>query len=1221
MSISSEATPSLSSSNSVRNVESDTEASHETPVSLSTKLSLPVTEETSSNRGTEVDPYKQTEASIIEGIQKSGNELESQSYASSSDTQGLPTRTDIEEKAKLKFTNDCSNLSCTEVTSPLLRRLSSKHATLAKDKVFSILRSKPESCSPASSIGVLRATSKEKEDMGRPQDESVSQERTNVAVVQSGCFKNKIMSDMSIDGEEENSNSEQPVEDKDMDASLLQDRHEGCISTKNSPRSTQRPGWSNIPCWVSMSLLGAMHDPEHRGQKQQNICKYDIHMSERDCSVIVEERISSKTISADKNTTPEERKGMVATLRQKNELENTETEPLNASPCTERAQPISEKLFMTDSHDLRTSYCTPDLDKVYNNVVKQDCLPSIPNNVKTYRVFVAGESPVLEEEVMVNKDIMSATLNSHIFSVLSNKGIKATRLQAYTWPTIIRGCSAVIVGEKSCGKTLGYIVPLLSTILDTYQHISGRLPPGIGPLMVVVCSTWRSVQCAAEYVVSLLPVGTTLKVMTAWGGCGSEQEISTGKQLLGGCDILFTTAPCLMRFLTGNSTPWGGGFEAAATTLTRCCHLVVDDADVVLKNFSLEVKQIITTWGEERKKCARADLELQAVLVSSKWTKLLSQLTHVLLPLLDPTVIISAPCEAAIATKVKSHICLVSEETESLGLVMKHIASSYSQKKNMVFVRNDSVAEKLGSMMKNVAIYCLVVDSTVYKGKLQQLVDEWHVMQGVTMIVSEQAEKALLHHDVSNAHIIFHTHIGSSLSSFTHRYGFMVDNFVTDVEQKSVNCESYIIVPKFSLERTPKVWSELNRICDHVPGEVKVHLLPTQSEGMPRNYRALCCYLKAYGSCYDESTCTFRHEVYSCDTAHNIPKTGKVTVEVMNALNASRYLVRLTEYQEKSDRQRIDLSNHYHILRSALQQHYVDSANHEPLQYAEKGMLCALEDNGVWSRAQVVSVNYSKATCLLNVFLIDEGKELTIELSSAWVLPSHLAIIPQLIIEVFLCCVQPWDQDREWTPQASNFVREIFAKNKKSRFVGTVVLALGYTMWLNPLVEFFKIGKTFARKKSLRGKLLTERFGMDNPSHIQNLEHLCSLAGISLRHEDMCSLDWIEIRSEALQRISIAGDTEDLSSDTLTNGENEMDKTISENKEECSNDVLHNDDDVRSLFPYDGATKEHQPSASPGKAWSLSYEQLPLNTEMTIQVTELMSPEEFYVIREDKLQE
>lgn len=40
------------------------------------------------------------------------------------------------------------------------------------------------------------------------------------------------------------------------------------------------------------------------------------------------------------------------------------------------------------------------------------------------------------------------------------------RIQAYAWPLILRGRYTVLVGPPQSGKTLGYIIPLVSFMLD-----------------------------------------------------------------------------------------------------------------------------------------------------------------------------------------------------------------------------------------------------------------------------------------------------------------------------------------------------------------------------------------------------------------------------------------------------------------------------------------------------------------------------------------------------------------------------------------------------------------------------------------------------------------------------------------------------------------------------------------------------------------------------------
>ncbi|XP_045104177.1 putative ATP-dependent RNA helicase TDRD12 isoform X2 [Portunus trituberculatus] len=766
--------------------------------------------------------------------------------------------------------------------------------------------------------------------------------------------------------------------------------------------------------------------------------------------------------------------------------------------------------IVLDNEGLGINQCTSVLNEGLCSISTQKYEESeAPNIAKLYRVFVAGEQCILDEEVMINKEMMHSVLNSCIVNVLQEKRLKATRLQAYTWPVIAKGNSVVIVGEKNCGKTMGYVVPLLSNVLDSWKLISERLSPGIGPVMVVVCSTWRNVKRVADYIVSLLPVGISFKIMTAWGGCGTEEEVSTGRQLLSGCDILLTTAPYLLRLLMGRQ-------QGAATTLKRCCHLVFDDAEVILQNFSLEVKSILTIWGEERRKCGRPDLDLQAVLVSSRWTELLYQLTEILFPLLDPLVVISAPCEAAIATRVASHIHIVSNESEALSLVMKLIHASYVYKRKMVFVSNDASAELLESFMNNAGMSCAIASSTTHMWKVQQLVHKWHIMQNMTLIVSHGAEITLLRHDLTNAEVLFHTHLGFSLTTFSYRYSFMFANFVTDLSKKSSNCESHVILSEFTLEKLPGVQEELYRICGFPKATKATAALVCYRNNT--KYMALCYYLKAYGRC-NRPVCGFRHEVQMLDIPQNIPRSGEVTFKVINTLSASRYLVHIMQYREQAKSQCVDLSNSYSVLQIALQNHFTSRAHCEFLRSAEPGMLCAVQDEGIWTRAQIVSVNRKESATLINAFLVDEGKQVTINLESVLVLPSYLAAVPHLAVEVLLCHVQPMDLDTDWTLQASTFVYNIFAKRKDSKFIGRIVLALGSTLWLNPVAEFIKIDKKFVQKKTLREKLISEKFGVDNPAHMKNLHHLCAKAGVSLETEAVCGQAWRKNLTEALETL------------------------------------------------------------------------------------------------------
>lgn len=48
------------------------------------------------------------------------------------------------------------------------------------------------------------------------------------------------------------------------------------------------------------------------------------------------------------------------------------------------------------------------------------------------------------------------------------------RIQTYAWPAIMRGQDTVLVGPPRSGKTVAYVVPLVSFMLtpDVYSEVS-----------------------------------------------------------------------------------------------------------------------------------------------------------------------------------------------------------------------------------------------------------------------------------------------------------------------------------------------------------------------------------------------------------------------------------------------------------------------------------------------------------------------------------------------------------------------------------------------------------------------------------------------------------------------------------------------------------------------------------------------------------------------------
>ncbi|XP_037778672.1 uncharacterized protein LOC119575241 [Penaeus monodon] len=878
--------------------------------------------------------------------------------------------------------------------------------------------------------------------------------------------------------------------------------------------------------------------------------------------------------------------------------------------------------FISDSQDVWDREEIGDVEEELTISLRERNLPEGPCIAKLFRVFVAGESPVAEEEVVVNENMVDPILNSHIVKVLNDLDMRATRLQAYAWPAITRGTSAVIVGGKRSGKTHGYIVPLISVILDSWQHISRRLPQGIGAVLVIVCKDWRSAKYTADSLVRFLPAKLSLKVITAWGGCGNEEVIDTNSQLLGGCDILVTTAPCLARLLTGKTAEFAKADEEggtkAFTSLARCCYLVFDDVDSILENCAMEVKQILTYWGEGKSKSDRRDFEHQLLLVASSWTKLLNSLTQTVTPLLEPIIIVADPWEAVITTRARTFVHKVEEMgTEQDKLVELLQDNRYG--KSLVFVGDDNQARNLKVLLDAVAVYSLIVTSCSTMWVMKSIVQEWHSVANVVLIVCQEATSLLLLYELANADLIIHVDIPKSISNFKMRYAFMVDNLSTDLNQDTINCESHIILSKESVKRLPPLVLEIER-TGKVPRELQY--VAAKNMASCSQDDALCYYLKAYGKCCIGYTCGFRHRIHKFDTESVIPRKGEVTFSVIKVINASRYLVRLLSFREKVGVPEFNLRDHYLRLFMAIQQYYADPENCEQLINIEPRMLCAVKCKEKWARGQIVQIDYSRHIAMSVVFLLDEGSDVTVEQNSLYILPKHLALMPPLIVEVYLCRVQPLDFDKEWTLHASKYIDDIFSNNiNKSTFVGQIELALGSTLWLSPVTELTQAGKSKVKMESLRSRLISNGFGISNIAHMEKLKDMCKLAGISLEPEDLsCELFKTTVdkaldllkgteQSKEISKLSVLND-HNVSKDKLTMNEACTRSLEQVDSVDESKDISN---DLKKIGNLPTNVEKSSTPRSEAKGINLLQESLPLDVDVEVGVAEIESPDWFFI--------
>lgn len=64
---------------------------------------------------------------------------------------------------------------------------------------------------------------------------------------------------------------------------------------------------------------------------------------------------------------------------------------------------------------------------------------------------------------------------------------KPKPIQVYSWPTIMRRMNVFVANGGRTGKTMVYVLPLISFITDKHERYS-NLPPENGPIIIIMCS-------------------------------------------------------------------------------------------------------------------------------------------------------------------------------------------------------------------------------------------------------------------------------------------------------------------------------------------------------------------------------------------------------------------------------------------------------------------------------------------------------------------------------------------------------------------------------------------------------------------------------------------------------------------------------------------------------------------------------------------------------------
>ncbi|CAG0888574.1 unnamed protein product [Darwinula stevensoni] len=322
----------------------------------------------------------------------------------------------------------------------------------------------------------------------------------------------------------------------------------------------------------------------------------------------------------------------------------------------------------------------------YPKPLKEDEIMAAEEEVQWEEEPIASSRILLHGETIVESRFhfgdMDECLREHLEAIAIRK---PTTMQEYLWPVLLRSRNTVAIGPGRSGKTVAYLVAILSELME--GELYKKLPLGKEPEVVVIAPSWKIVLEILDFCEAFTYKHDIKVCCVAFYGHRINCDVKT--KLANGCNILISTPPALLRLISCNN--------GRITSLQRACHLVFDHADILCTNFYSEVREIINLFTAAMESRANQLVAHQLIAVSRTWVP----------PFLDllkafamPQLIISSPIEASIYARVNTRVHVVDDETK-VSCVTDLLKGIRGSVRAVVFCQNHKIAHQLTKVLKN----------------------------------------------------------------------------------------------------------------------------------------------------------------------------------------------------------------------------------------------------------------------------------------------------------------------------------------------------------------------------------------------------------------------------------------------------------------------------------------------------------------------------------------
>ncbi|XP_058530596.1 putative ATP-dependent RNA helicase TDRD12 [Ochotona princeps] len=742
---------------------------------------------------------------------------------------------------------------------------------------------------------------------------------------------------------------------------------------------------------------------------------------------------------------------------------------------------------------------------------------------------------VLRSRIEPCLTIDTSPLSANLKKALQrNKYPGPSHTESYSWPPIARGCDVVVISQ--CGNDpLLYLPPML-TILQTGSCYKS-LPSRSGPLAVIVCPGWKKAQLIfdllEDYSMSSRPLHPMLLTI------GLHKDEAKNMKLPRGCEVIVTTPQSLLRLLTYQSL-----------LFLRLCHLVLDEVEVLFSEAKEQMFAVLDNFKKNIDVEERESAPHQIIAVGVRWNKHIEHLIREFLN--DPYIVITAMEEAALYGNVQQvvHLCLESEKTSTLLQVLDFIPSQ--TQKTLIFTCSVAEADIVCKVVESSSIFCLKMHKeTIFN--LKNVSEQWKKkLSSGSQVVLALTDDCIPLLAITDATCVIHFSFPSSPKVFGGRLYCMSEHFHSLTEQGSPaeqgdrRTKSVLLLTERNASHAIGVLRYLERAEAKVPSELyefTAGVLEAKEDKKAQS--PLCLCLKAFGFCKDQRVCPDRHHINpEIDMPRELsnqalPTSGYIKIIPFYISNATNYFGRIINKY-------VDL---YATLNAEMTEYFKDSNNKTTVEKVEKCGLYGLAEKTLFHRVQVLELNQKEDTWALDnvlVKFIDEGRTGLVPREQLWHLPEQFHALPPQAVEFIVCRVKPADNEVEWNPKVTRYIHhKIVGKLHDAK----VILALGNTVWVDPMVHVTKLAnlKTSVIDYNVRAEILSMGMGVDNSEHVEKLKKLYEDVKMPTSEGSPSQAPTPPSADAAGLLRSQQGDHGARGANSETNSENQKPETLSEN--------------------------------------------------------------------------